>query len=77
MIQHGHRELCATAIAVAEIIYSMERRPEACEGGHCGRLQSRRVQSVRQILPVDAAAATVYAKIVDCRDRRGAPISGF
>jgi predicted nucleic acid-binding protein len=30
-----------------------------------------------KILPFDAAAATVYAEIVDRRDRRGAPISGF
>ncbi len=29
------------------------------------------------VLPFDAAAATAYPEIVDQRDRRGTPISGY
>ncbi|MDQ6615044.1 MAG: type II toxin-antitoxin system VapC family toxin [Actinomycetota bacterium] len=78
VIERGRRELCTTAITVAEILYGIER---LAEGKRRRTLREAAVgvfsRFVEQILPFDAAAATVYAEIVDRRDRRGAPISGF
>ena len=74
----GLRELRITAITVAEVLYGMERLPK-------GRRKTALRQAARdvfnrfpeEILPFDAAAATVYAEIVDRRERKGAPISGY
>ena len=72
------RELTMTAITVAEVLYGIERLPKG-----------RRKTAIRrealevfgrfadEILAFDAAAAPVYAEIVDRRDRLGAPISGY
>ena len=75
---HGSRELRVTAITVAEILYGIERLPR-------GRRKTALRQAAlavfsrfpEEILPFDAAAATVYAEIVDRRERKGAPISGY
>jgi predicted nucleic acid-binding protein len=77
-LAHGHHELRITAITVAEILYGVERLPNR-----------RRKDTLREaavdvfsrftedVLPFDAAAATVYPEIVDHRDRQGTPISGY
>jgi predicted nucleic acid-binding protein len=76
--ERERRELRLTAITVAEVLYGIERLPKG-----------RRKTSIRrealevfgrfaeEILAFDAAAAPVYAEIVDRRDRLGAPISGY
>lgn len=78
VIERGHRELCTTAITVAEILYGIER---LAEGKRKRTLREAAVEVfsrfAEEILPFDAAAAIVYAEIVDRSDRRGAPISGF
>jgi toxin FitB len=78
VLAHGDHELRITAITVAEILYGVERLPN-----------SRRKDTLREaavgvfnrftedVLPFDAAAATVYPEIVDDRDRQGTPISGY
>lgn len=74
----GRHELKLTAITVAEILYGIERLPKG-----------RRKTAIRrdalevfgrfadEILAFDAAAAPIYAEVVDRRDRLGAPISGY
>ena len=78
VVAQNPHELWITAITVAEILYGIERLPK-----------SRRRTALRKgamdifsrftedVLPFDAAAATVYPEIVDHRDRQGAPISGY
>jgi toxin FitB len=75
---HSHHQLRITAITVAEVLYGIERLPEG------RRRTASRAGAVEvfsrfseDILPFDAAAATVYPQIVDHRDRQGAPISGY
>jgi len=77
VIERGHRKLCTTAVTVAEILYGIER---LADGKRRRTVREAAVEVfsrfAEQILPFDAAAATVCAEIVDHRDRRGAPISG-
>jgi predicted nucleic acid-binding protein len=75
---HDGRDLCTTAITVAEIGHSIERLPDG-----------RRKEDLRaalaevfgmfaeQILPFDVAAAEQYALVVSHRDSLGMPIEGF
>jgi predicted nucleic acid-binding protein len=78
VVAQNRHELRITAITVAEILYGIERLP----GGE--RKTTLREGAVEifsrfgeDVLPFDAAAATVYPEIVDHRDRLGAPISGY
>ncbi len=72
------RELCTTAITVAEIRYGIERLPDG------RRKESLKAAATEifamfadQILPFDAAAAEYYALVVSRRDELGWPIEGF
>ena len=75
---HGHHELRITVITVAEILYGVERLPN---GRRKDTLREAAVdvfsRFTEDVLPFDAAAATVYPEIVDDRDRQGTPISGY
>jgi predicted nucleic acid-binding protein len=72
------RDLCTTAITVAEIGYGIERLPR-------GRRKENLKTAVaevfgmfaEQVLPFDAAAAEQYALVVSHRDDLGLPINGF
>jgi hypothetical protein len=74
----GHHELRITAITVAEILYGIERLPN---GRRRDTLREAAVDVfspfAEDVLPFDAAAATVYPEIVDQRGRQGTPISGY
>lgn len=72
------RELKMTAITVAEILYGIERLPKG-KRKTAIRRDALEVfgRFADEILAFDAAAAPVYAEIVDRRDRLGAPISGY
>lgn len=78
VVGHGHHELRITAITVAEILYGIERLPE---GKRRNALRGAALEVFNRfaddVLPFDAAAATVYPLIVDRRDRQGTPISGY
>jgi predicted nucleic acid-binding protein len=78
VLAQGHRELRITAITVAEILYGIERLPI---GRRKDTLREAAVdvfsRFTEEVLPFDAAAATVYPEIVDHRDRQGMPISGY
>jgi len=78
VLARGHHELRITAITVAEILYGIERLPS---GRRKDTLREAAVdvfsQFTEDVLPFDAAAATVYPEIVDQRDRQGTPISGY
>jgi hypothetical protein len=78
VLAQGDHELRITAITVAEILHGIERLPD---GKRKSELREATVrvfsQFAKSILPFDAAAATVYAEIVDQRDRQGMPISGY
>ncbi len=78
VVARGPHELRITAITVAEILSGIERLPS---GGRNDALRDAAVdvfsRFTEDVLPFDAAAATVYPEIVDRRDRRGTPISGF
>lgn len=78
VLAQGHRELRITAITVAEILYAIERLPS---GRRKDTLREAAVdvfsRFTEDVLPFDAAAATVYPEIVDQRDRQGTPISGY
>src|SRR5690348_739958 len=72
------RDLCTTAITVAEIGYGIERLPR----GRRREALKAAVAEVfgmfaEQILPFDAAAAEQYALVVSPRDGLGLPIDGF
>lgn len=72
------RELCTTAVTVAEIRYGIERLPE----GHRRALLRSTADEVftafsDQILPFDEAAASAYPGIVVRRETAGRPIDGF
>ena len=75
---HGGRELCTTAITVAEILYGIERLPE---GRRKQVLRSAAAEIfevfAEQVLPFDTAAAEQYALVVTQRDGLGLPIDGF
>jgi predicted nucleic acid-binding protein len=78
VLTQGHHELRITAITVGEILYGIERLPR---GRRKDTLQEGAVdvftRFTEDVLPFDAAAATVYPEIVDHRDRQGTPISGY
>ena len=78
VLAQGHHELRITAITVAEILYGIERLPS---GRRKDTLRDAAVdvfsRFTEDVLPFDAAAATVYPEIVDQRDCQGAPISGY
>jgi len=72
------RDLCTTAITVAEIGYGIERLP----GGRRKDALRAALADVfgmfeEQVLPFDAAAAEQYALVVSHRDALGLPIEGF
>jgi toxin FitB len=75
---HEGRELCTTAITVAEILYGIERLPE---GRRKEVLRSAAAEIfeafAEQVLPFDTAAAEQYALVVTQRDGLGLPIDGF
>ncbi|MGE5289799.1 MAG: type II toxin-antitoxin system VapC family toxin [Micromonosporaceae bacterium] len=72
------RDLCTTAITVAEILYGIERLPS---GRHKQALKAAVAEVfgmfVEQILPFDAAAAEQYAQMVSYCDGLGLPVDGF
>lgn len=78
VLAQGQRELRITAITVAEILYGIERLPI---GRRKDTLREAAVdvfsRFTEEVLPFDAAAATVYPEIVDHRDRQGMLISGY
>ena len=78
VVAQDRHELRDTAIAVAEILYGIERLPG---GKRKTTLREGAVEIfsrfAEEVLPFDAAAATVHAEIVDHRDRLGAPISEY
>ena len=78
VLTQGHHELRITAITVAEILYGIER---LANGKRKATLREAAVdvfsRFTEDVLPFDAAAATVYPEIVDHRDRLGTPISGY
>jgi toxin FitB len=75
---HEGRELCITAITVAEIINGIERVPE---GRRKEVLRSAAAEIfeafAEQVLPFDTAAAEQYALVVSQRDGLGLSIDGF
>jgi predicted nucleic acid-binding protein len=72
------RELRMTAITLAEVRYGIARLPE-------GRRKQVLLAAADeifsafadQVLPVDTAAADLYAVIASSRERAGKPIAGF
>ena len=72
------RDLCTTAITVAEIGYGIDRLPD---GRRKEALKAALAEVfgtfVEQILPFDVAAAGEYALVVSHRDVVGLPIEGF
>lgn len=70
--------LYTTAIALAEILYGVDRLPA---GRRKERLQATAAEVfaavTNHVLPLDAAAALEYDGIVSDRERAGAPIDGF
>ena len=75
---HEGRELCTTAITVAEILSSIERLPE---GRRKEVLRSAAAEIfevfAEQVLPFDTAAAEQYALVVTQREGLGLPMDGF
>ena len=75
---HDPRELCTTAVTVAEIRYGIERLRE---GRRKAVLKAAAAEIfgmfAEQILPFDNAAAEQYALVVSQRDALGLPIDGF
>jgi hypothetical protein len=78
VLAQGHHELRITAITMAEILYGIERLPS---GRRKDTLRDAAVgvfsRFTQDVLPFDAAAATVYPEVVGHRDRQGTPISGY
>ena len=75
---HDPRELCTTAVTVAEIRYGIERLRE----GRCKEVLKAAAAQVfemfaERILPFDNAAAEQYALVVSQRDALGLPIDRF
>ena len=67
-----------SAVTMAEILYGIER---LADGHRKNALRAAAEelfnQFANEVLAFDAAAAAVYAEIVDHRDRQGMPIGGF
>lgn len=78
ILSYDGRDLCTTAITVAEIGYGIERLPN---GRRKENLRAALAEVFRmfeeQVLPFDAAAAEQYALVVSHRDAMGLPIEGF
>ena len=72
------RELCTTAVTVAEVLYGIERLPKG-RGKEVLRSAAVEIFEVfaEQVLPFDTAAAEQYALVVAQRDGLGLPIDGF
>ena len=76
--QQRLRELRVTAVTVAEILFGIERLPDGRR-----KVALREVAQelfslfAGEVLAFDGQAAKFYAEIVDLRERRGMPISGF
>jgi len=72
------RQLCTTAITVAEVRYGIERLPD---GRRKELLRATAAEIfemfAEQVLPFDLAAAEQYALVVSQRDRIGLPVEGF
>ena len=75
---HDARQLCTTAITVAEVRYGIERLPD---GRRKDLVRAAAVEIfemfAEQVLPFDLAAAGEYALVVSQRDRLGLPVNGF
>ena len=72
------RELCTTAIALAEIRYGIERLPPGRRKDLLGGVAEDLFAAFDdQVLAFDSAAAKQYAAIVASRERAGRPIDGF
>jgi hypothetical protein len=75
---HDARQLCTTAITVAEVRYGIERLPD---GRRKELLRAAAVEIfemfAEQVLPFDLAAAEEYALVVSQHDRLGLPVDGF
>ncbi|HEY2127002.1 MAG TPA: type II toxin-antitoxin system VapC family toxin [Streptosporangiaceae bacterium] len=75
---HAARELCTTAITVAEVQYGIERLPA---GRRKEALRAAAMEIfetfAEQVLPFDTLAAEQYALVVSQRDELGLPIDGF
>ncbi|SRR6266566_4171395 len=78
VLSQDGRDLCTTAITVAEIGYGIERLPDGRRKDAL-RAALAEVFSMfeEQVLPFDAAAAEQYALVVSRRDSVGLPIEGF
>jgi toxin FitB len=75
---HDARQLCTTAVTVAEVRYGIERLPD----GRRKELLRAAAEEIfetfaEQVLPFDLAAAEQYALVVSQRDRLGLPVDGF
>ncbi len=75
---HNPRELCTSAITLAEVRYGIERLP----AGERKRLLGSTADAVfaafvEQVLPFDHAAAAIYPSVVAGREQAGKPIDGF
>ena len=72
------RELCTTAITLAEIRYGIERLPPGRRKDLLGGVAEDLFAAFDdQVLAFDSAAAKQYAAIVASRERAGRPIDGF
>ena len=76
--EQAARDLCITAITVAEIRYGIERLSDGRrKDGLRAAATEIFVLFSEQILAFDAIAAECYALVVHERDRAGLPIDGF
>ena len=75
---HPARELCTTAVTVAEIRYGLERLPSGQRKDRLLAAASDLFLAFGQsVLPFDVVAAEWYGRIVSHRDGLGRPIEGF
>jgi toxin FitB len=75
---HDARQLCTTAITVAEIGYGIERLPEGRRKEILREAAGEIFETfAEQVLPFDRSAAEQYGLVVSQRDRLGLPIDGF
>ena len=75
---HPGRELCTTAITLAEIRYGIERLPAGRRKDLLGRIAEELFSAFsEQVLSFDAASTRHYAEIVTRRERAGRPIDAL
>ena len=75
---HPGRELCTTAITLAEIRYGIERLPAGRRKDLLGRIAEDLFSAFsEQVLAFDAASTRHYAEIVTRRERAGRPIDAL